>query len=153
MVRLGIGLYGIDPTYNSQYMKDLFPILCLKTYVCQVATVSKQETIGYSRKGILTRDSKIATLAIGYGDGYPRKLGNGKGYVQLKGQLAPIVGNICMDLMMVDVTDIEGVDEGDEAIILGDSPSIYDIAKWLDTIPYEVLTSVGNRVKRIFFDV
>ena len=153
MVRLGIGLYGIDPTYNSQYMKDLFPILCLKTYVCQVATVSKQETIGYSRKGILTRDSKIATLAIGYGDGYPRKLGNGKGYVQLKGQLAPIVGNICMDLMMVDVTDIEGVEEGDEAIILGDSPSIYDIAKWLDTIPYEVLTSVGNRVKRIFFDV
>ncbi|MFQ3576422.1 MAG: bifunctional UDP-N-acetylmuramoyl-tripeptide:D-alanyl-D-alanine ligase/alanine racemase [Cytophagales bacterium] len=151
MVRLGIGLYGIDPTEGKKFKDELLPIVSLKSHISQLTHVPQTETVGYSRKGKLKKDSVIATLALGYGDGYPRKLGNGKAFVSIKGQKAYTVGNICMDLMMVDVTDISGVEEGDEVVVYGESPNLYQVAEWLETIPYEVLTNIGSRVKRVFF--
>lgn len=145
MVRLGIGLYGV-----SSDNANLRNISTLKTKIIHIQQVSKEETIGYSRKGKLQRDSKIATIPIGYADGLNRQLSNGIGYVLVNGQKAKIVGNICMDLTMIDVTDIDNVKEDDEAIIFGEKPSITELAEKLGTIPYEILTSISQRVKRIY---
>lgn len=146
MVRLGIGLYGIDPFTNQM----LHNVTTLKTTILQIHNVAKEETVGYSRKGILSRDSRIAAIPIGYADGLNRHLGNGNGYCLVNGQKAPYVGNICMDVCMIDVTDID-CQEGDKAIIFGDNLPVTVLSDILDTIPYEILTSVSSRVKRIYY--
>lgn len=148
MVRLGIGLYGIDPSDKIQ--KQLQPVGTLKTVISQIREVRSHETVGYSRKGTVQRDSQIAVVAIGYADGLSRKLGNGKSYMLVNGQKAPIVGNICMDMTMIDVTGI-ACKEGDEVIIFGGGIDINEIASKTGTIPYEVLTGISQRVKRVYF--
>lgn len=146
MVRLGIGLYGIDPFTNQM----LHNVTTLKTTILQIHDVPADETVGYSRKGVLNRNSRIAALPIGYADGLNRHLGNGKGYCLVNGQKAPYVGNICMDVCMIDVTEID-CKEGDKAIIFGDELPVTVLSDILDTIPYEILTSVSERVKRVYY--
>lgn len=146
MVRLGIGHYGISSLPDM----NLKQVCALKTIVLQIKNVKAGETVGYSRKGIISSDKRIAILPIGYADGFDRKLGNGVGEVFINGQRAKVVGNVCMDLIMVDVTDIVA-NEGDVVEIFGDHLSITEVAMWLKTIPYEVLTSVSRRVKRVYF--
>ena len=146
MVRLGLGLYGVDP-YTNEMLEN---VTTLKTTILQIHNIPSGETVGYSRKGVLQRNSRIAAIPIGYADGLNRHLGNGKGYCVVNGKKAPYVGNICMDVCMIDVTDIE-CKEGDKVIIFGKELPVTQLADWLDTIPYEILTSVSNRVKRIYF--
>ena len=124
-------------------------ISTLKTKISQIKRVKAGESIGYSRKGKVTTESEIATIAIGYADGYTRLFGNGKAYVLVNGQQAPTIGNICMDMTMIDVTGLMAK-EGDEVIIFGERPNISELAHWSNTIPYEILTNVSQRVKRVF---
>ena len=147
MCRLGLGLYGVDPRDN----KMLSTVSTLKTTILQLRHVPKEETVGYSRKGILTRDSVIGAIPIGYADGLNRHLGRGAGYCLVRGQKAPYVGNICMDVAMIDVTDIPDVQEGDTVEIFGDHLPVTVLSDILETIPYEVLTSVSSRVKKVYF--
>ncbi len=146
MVRLGIGLYGISsiPTVK------LSPVCSLKTIVLQIKKISAGETVGYSRNGKVDKDKRIAILPVGYADGFDRKLGNGVGEVLVNGKRAKVIGNVSMDLITIDVTDIE-VAEGDFVEIFGDKLSLLVVANWLKTIPYEILTSISRRVKRIYF--
>ena len=146
MVRLGIGLYGVDPTGSGL---DLRPVARLKTIVSQVRRVGPGETIGYSRQGKTKDEARIATLAIGYADGFSRAFSEGRGAVLIHGKLAPVIGNVCMDMTMVDVTGIP-VQEGDEAIIFGPELPIETVAQRIGTIPYEILTSTSERVRRVF---
>ncbi|MCR4764900.1 MAG: bifunctional UDP-N-acetylmuramoyl-tripeptide:D-alanyl-D-alanine ligase/alanine racemase [Bacteroidaceae bacterium] len=146
MVRLGLGLYGINPITNAV----MHNVCTLKTTILQTHDVPADETVGYSRKGHLTRPSRIAAIPIGYADGLNRHLGNGHCYCLVNGQKAPYVGNICMDVCMIDVTDID-CKEGDKVEIFGDHLPVTVLSDTLDTIPYEVLTSVSTRVKRIYF--
>jgi alanine racemase len=150
MVRLGIGLHGIDP--NQRIQNQLLPVASFKTQIAQIKSLSPEETVGYNRKGQLQRPSRIATLSVGYADGYPRALGNGRAYVLIQGQIAPTVGNICMDMCFVDVTDIPQAQEGDEVVLFGEGLPIELLAKWLGTIPYEILTMVSGRIPRIFYE-
>ena len=145
MCRLGIGLYGVNPRNN----KMINNVSTLKTTILQMRTVPADETVGYSRKGKLSQDSVIAAIPIGYADGLDRHLGNGRGYCMVNGCKAPYVGNICMDVAMIDVTGIN-CKEGDMVEIFGNSLPVTVLSDALDTIPYEVLTSVSNRVKRIY---
>ena len=145
MVRLGIGLYGV----SASGLNGLKNVFTLKTTILQIKEISNHETVGYGRKEALNRDAKIATIRIGYADGLDRKFGNRKGKVLINGQFAPIVGNVCMDLCMVDVTDIDAK-EGDAVIIFGEKLSVIELAESIDTIPYEILTSVSPRVKRVY---
>jgi len=146
MVRLGIGHYGI----SSLPEINLKQVCGLKTVILQIKTVKAGETVGYSRKGIVTDDKRIAIIPIGYADGFDRKLGNGVGEVLINGQRAKVIGNVCMDLIMIDVTNITA-NEGDSVEIFGDNLTISEVAGWLKTIPYEILTSVSRRVKRVYF--
>ena len=148
MVRLGIGMYGISS--NDYEQMNLQHVSTLKTNISQIKNVATNETVGYSRKGIVKRNSRIATVPIGYADGYNRKLGNGNGKMLVNDIFSPTVGNICMDMCMIDVTDI-ACNEGDEVIIFGESYPISEIAKAAGTIPYEILTTISRRVKRIYF--
>jgi alanine racemase len=149
MVRLGIGLYGIDAAVPASD-NALQPVATLKTSVSQVKKVLAGETIGYSRNGSLLKDGKIATVRIGYADGYLRAFGNGVGKMLVNGCPAPTVGNISMDMTMLDVTGIE-VNEGDEVIVFNDQLRIEEMAAEIGTIPYEILTNVSQRVKRVYF--
>ena len=146
MVRLGIGLYGVDPRTNDA----LSTVSTLKTTILQLRHVPKEETVGYSRKGVLTRDSIIAAIPIGYADGLNRRLGNRHCYCLVNGQKAEYVGNICMDVALIDVTDIP-CQEGDTVEIFGKELPVTVLSDVLQTIPYEVLTGVSNRVKRVYF--
>ncbi|MBQ8968952.1 MAG: alanine racemase [Bacteroidaceae bacterium] len=146
MVRLGLGLYGINPRDNQ----PLNNVSTLKTTILQIHDVPQTETVGYSRRGRLCRDSRIAVLPIGYADGLNRHLGQGRAACLVNGQLAPYVGNICMDVCMIDVTDIP-CREGDEAVIFGSALPVTRLSDVCDTIPYEVLTAVSNRVKRVYY--
>ena len=148
MCRLGLGLYGYDPMGGDS--AGLQPVSSLKTTILQLRRVPKDETVGYSRKGILKRDSVIAAIPIGYADGLSRHLGRGAGYCLVNGQKAPYVGNICMDVAMIDVTDIP-CKEGDVVEIFGDHLPVNLLSDVLDTIPYEVLTAVSGRVKKVYF--
>lgn len=148
MVRLGIGLYGVE-LETSQL--DLHSVATLKTTIAQLKPLKKGETVSYNRKGLLARDSLIATVRIGYADGYSRKLGYGKGKMWLRGKLVPVVGTVCMDMTMVDVTDVADVKEGDEVIVFGKEVPIEQVAAWSETIPYEIMTSISQRVKRVYF--
>ena len=148
MVRLGIGLYGVDPTGSGQ--AQLKPISTLKTTVSQVKHVKAGDTVGYSRAGVATRDTTVATVAIGYADGYDRRFGKGVGYMLVNGQKAPVMGNVCMDMTMLDVTGID-VTEGDEVIVFGTDLGIAELASQIGTIAYEILTNVSDRVKRVYY--
>lgn len=148
MVRLGVGLYGVDATQLHQ--DRLQPVSELKTVISQIKHVKQGDTIGYSRKGVAHHPMKIATIAIGYADGYDRKFSNGVGMVSINGQLAPTIGNICMDMCMVDITDID-CQAGDEVIVFGKNPHLLELAEAINTIPYEILTNVSERVKRVFY--
>ena len=146
MCRLGIGLYGVDPRTNG----ILSTVSTLRTTILQLRNVPKEETVGYSRKGKLERDSVIAAIPIGYADGLNRKLGNRHCYCLVNGQKAEYVGNICMDVAMIDVTDIP-CQEGDSVEVFGKNLPVTVLSDVLETIPYEVLTSVSNRVKRVYY--
>ena len=146
MVRLGIGLYGVSPIDNS-IMNN---VSTLRTTILQIRDVPEEDTVGYSRKGHLVRPSRIAAIPIGYADGLNRHLGNGHAYCLVNGQKASYVGNICMDVCMIDVTDID-CKEGDTVEIFGDHLPITVLSDVLGTIPYEVLTSVSTRVKRVYY--
>ena len=149
MVRLGIGMYGYSE-YTDFMSKKLKPVIQFKTVISQISELKVGETVSYGRRFTAERPSRIATLPVGYADGIRRSLGYGKGKVGVNGELAPITGTICMDMMMIDVTDIN-CKEGDEVIIFGSYPTLADITKDLDTIPYEVLTSIDNRVNRVYY--
>lgn len=146
MVRLGLGLYGIDPIDNRR----LHNVTSLRTTILQIRNVKKGDSIGYSRRSFVERDSRIAAIPIGYADGLNRHFGNRNGYCLINGKKAPYVGNICMDVCMIDVTDIT-CEEGDTVEIFGDQLPVTVLSDILDTIPYEILTSVSNRVKRVYF--
>ena len=148
MVRLGIGLYGVEATGLLQ--EQLQTVGTLKTIISQIKEVKKGETVGYCRVGKAVNDMLIATIAIGYADGYNRRFSNGKGKVLINGKLCPIIGNVCMDMCMVDITGVEAY-EGDEVILFGEDLSISTLAKEIGTIPYEILTNVSERVKRVFY--
>jgi len=148
MVRLGLGLYGID---SSGVLKDqLKQISTLKTTIAQIKTIQPEETIGYGRKAVAKTTMRIATICVGYADGYPRKLGNGNAHVLIGGQPAKTVGIIAMDMCMVDITDIPEAREGDEVIVFSPELPLEQIAQWADTIPYEIMTSISQRVKRVY---
>jgi alanine racemase len=147
MVRLGIGLYGVDPTEEN--FNGLEMAATLKTVISQIKKLKSGETIGYGRRGIAKHDMTTATIAIGYADGFSRSFSNGKGVVLVNGKKAPIIGNVNMDMTMVNITGINA-SEGDEVIIFGDGLPIKEVAASINTIPYEILTSTSERVKRVF---
>ena len=148
MVRLGIGLYGVSNDEDEQ--KLLEQVATLKSIISQIRVIEPGESVGYSRRFIAERLTRVATVPIGYADGISRHWGNGNGYVTIKNKKAPILGSVCMDMLMVDVTDID-CKEGNEVIIFGKDPSVMHMAKVLGTIPYEIMTSISQRVKRIFY--
>ena len=149
MIRLGIGLYGVDSNVAVQH--QLQNVTTLKTTVAQIKHVKKGESIGYNRAAIAATDVKIATVRIGYADGYPRLLSNGVGKMMVNGNSAAVIGNICMDMTMLDVTGMQ-VFEGDEVIVFGEEPNVSTIAGWAQTISYEILTNISQRVKRVYFE-
>jgi alanine racemase len=149
MVRLGIGLYGIDSAAGSEL--KLMEVSSLKTIIAQIRQLRKGESVGYGRKAILAHDAVIATVSIGYADGYPRRLSNGKGKMLVAGRLAPVVGNICMDMTMIDITSIPEAAEGDDVIVFGKDLPVSQVASWAETIPYEIMTGVSQRVKRVYY--
>ena len=148
MVRLGIGLYGISNDYEEQ--KELENVGTLKSIISQIRTIDKGESVGYGRRFIAEKETIIATIPIGYADGIRRSWGQGVGYVVINNKQAKIVGSICMDMLMVDVTNID-CKEGQTVIVFGENPTVNFMAKQLNTIPYEILTSISQRVKRVFF--
>ena len=149
MVRLGIGLYGVDS--NPAMQQQLKNVTTLKTTISQIKKVKAGESVGYSRKGIAAKDSLIATVRIGYADGYPRLLSNGDGKMLVNGKLAPVIGNVCMDMTMLDVTGI-GANEGDEVIVFGEQLPVTEMAAWAHSIAYEILTGISQRVKRVYYE-
>lgn len=147
MVRLGIGLYGVAEDANTQ--KHLKTVSTLKTKISHIINVDEHETIGYNRKGVVNKKSKIATIPLGYADGFNRLLSNGNWEVLVNDQKAPIIGNISMDMAMIDVTDIN-CNIGDEIIVFGDKNPITEMASRIKTIAYELFTIISPRVKRVF---
>jgi alanine racemase len=148
MVRLGIGLYGVasDPGFQAQLM----PVSTVKSTISQIKKIKAGDSIGYSRKEIAQHQMIIATIPIGYADGLSRKLSQRKGKMLVHGKFAPIVGNVCMDMTMIDITDI-AAEEGDEVIIFGEGYPVTEYAKDMGTIPYEALTSLAGRLKRVYY--
>ncbi|BDD08339.1 bifunctional UDP-N-acetylmuramoyl-tripeptide:D-alanyl-D-alanine ligase/alanine racemase [Fulvitalea axinellae] len=147
MVRLGIGLYGVEA--NGELQEHLRNVSSLKTVISQIRNIPAGESVGYSRKGRFERDGRIATVAIGYADGFRRVFGNGNARMLVNGRLAPTVGNICMDMCMIDITGIEA-EVGDEVTVFGETPTVSRLADDASTIAYEILTDIGQRVKRVF---
>ena len=150
MVRLGIGLYGIDS--GNTHKLELKEVSTLIATIAQIKHLKAGETVSYGRKGVVNRDTVIATVRIGYADGYPRNMGNGVGKMWVKGVLAPVIGTVCMDMVMIDITDIPHVQEGDEVILFGRELPVSRVAHWAQTIPYEMLTGISQRVKRVYFE-
>ena len=148
MVRLGIGLYGVSNDANEQ--RFLENVGTLKSIISQIRTIEKGESVGYGRRFVAQKTSKIATIPIGYADGISRHWGNGVGFVTINNQKATIIGSICMDMLMVDITELK-CQESDEVILFGANPTVSFIAEKLETIPYEILTSISQRVKRVFY--
>jgi Alr-MurF fusion protein len=148
MVRLGIGMYGVTSHPNHL----LEEVLVLKTTIAQIKQLQPGDTVGYNRRGKITHPSVIAVTRIGYADGYPRNLSNGIGSMLVKGLPAPVIGMVCMDMTMLDVTDIPGVEEGDEVIVFGKGISVNELATKANTIPYEILTGINQRVKRVYYE-
>jgi Alr-MurF fusion protein len=149
MVRLGIGLYGVDSNENIQ--QQLKNVTTLKSTVSQIKKVKAGESVGYSRKGIAVKDSTIATVRIGYADGYPRLMSNGVGGMWVNGKVVPVIGNVCMDMTMLDITGVP-VQEGNEVIVFGEQLPVAGVAARAQTIPYEILTGISQRVKRVYYE-
>lgn len=149
MVRLGIGLYGVDA--NEQMQQQLKNVSTLKTTISQIKKIQKGESVGYSRKGVAEKNSTIATVRIGYADGYPRNLSNGAGSMFVNGKLAPVIGNVCMDMTMLDITGIDA-GEGDDVMVFGEQLPVTQLAQWSGTIAYEILTGISQRVKRVYYE-
>jgi alanine racemase len=147
MVRLGIGLYGVDPTADK--IGGLIPVATLKTIISQIKHIPSGESIGYGRRGQADHPMTIATIAIGYADGFSRAFSRGAGKVLVHGKQVPVIGNVCMDMTMIDITGLDA-QEGDEVIIFGSALPIQDVAASINTIPYEILTNTSERVKRVF---
>ena len=147
MVRLGIGLYGIGNDVRTQL--KLQPVASLKTRITQIKKVKKGASVGYGRMGKVENDKVIAIVSIGYADGYNRLFSNGAGGMMVNKQFAPTIGNVCMDMTMLDITHIEAK-EGDQVEVFGSQQSIIELAESLNLIPYEVLTNINNRVNRTF---
>lgn len=150
MVRLGLGLYGVDSTHIIS--DKLKTVSKFKTGIAQIKNIKAGDTIGYNRKGLAEKDMVIGTVCVGYADGLPRSLSNGKGFMILHGNKVPIIGNVCMDMCMLDITLCTEAKEGDKVEIFGDEMTIEELAKYANTIPYEILTSVSQRVKRVYYD-
>jgi alanine racemase len=149
MVRLGIGLYGVDS--SAEIQSKLKNVSTLKSSISQIKNIKKGETVGYNRMGKADKNLRIATIGIGYADGFGRSLSNGNGQVFLHGKTAAVIGNVCMDMTMVDITEIAEAQVGDEVEIFGRNLPIQQLAERLKTIPYEVFTNISERVKRIYF--
>jgi alanine racemase len=149
MVRLGIGLYGISPTTQEQQF--LLNVSTLKSSVSQIKQIPAQETVGYNRGWSSGTDATIGIVPIGYADGLSRSLGNGRGHLMVSGEVVPIVGNVCMDMCMIDISGLP-VREGDEVIVFGKEMPIARLAEAMNSIPYEILTGISRRVKRIYFE-
>jgi alanine racemase len=130
----------------------LQPVVRLKSTIAQIKFLKAGESVSYNRSGRLKSDSLIATIRIGYADGFMRCLGNGIGKIWVKEKLAPVIGAVCMDMIMVDVTGIEGLREGDEVVIFGKELPVQQLAGWAQTIPYEIMTGISQRVKRVYFE-
>jgi alanine racemase len=148
MVRLGIGLYGVG--VDSEEQKQLQNVSTLKTVISQIKHIPAGDTVGYNCNHLAARDMTIGVIPIGYADGLNRRFGNGRGSVIVNGMPAPVIGNVCMDMCMIDLTGV-GAKENDEVIVFGDQQPITRVAEVLDTIPYEVLTNISRRVKRVYF--
>lgn len=148
MVRLGIGLYGVAVRPEDQ--ANLRTVGALKTVISQIKSVKAGDTVGYGRRGVVATDTRTATVAIGYADGYDRRFSRGVGKMLVNGTLCPVIGNVCMDMTMIDISQAEA-QEGDEVVVFGENPSINELAGWIGTIPYEILTNVSERVKRVFY--
>jgi alanine racemase len=149
MVRLGIGLYGFDATEKIQ--SQLKQVSTLKTIISQIKKIKTGETIGYGRMGMADQPMTIATVGIGYADGLNRSLSCGEGKMLVRGKLATIVGNICMDMTMIDITEIPEAEEGDEVIVFGKELTVQQMAQSAKTIPYEIISTISRRVKRIYY--
>lgn len=149
MVRLGIGLYGADAVQAIQ--QQLKNVTTLKTTISQIKKIKKGESVGYNRNAVADKDSVIATVNIGYADGYPRILGNGNGKMWLNGKRVPVIGNVCMDMTMLDITEATAK-EADEVIVFGEELPVAELAAMAQTIPYEILTGISQRVKRVYFE-
>lgn len=149
MVRLGIGLYGIDE--NEQVQKQLQAVATLKTTISQLKHLQPGDSVGYSRSAVVQQPTTIATVRIGYADGYPRLLSNGRGYMMLHGYKAPVIGKVCMDMTMIDVTGIDAMEE-DEVLVFGDDLPVSQLAEAAQTISYEILTSISQRVRRVYYE-
>jgi len=145
MVRLGIGLYGLSSVDNTK----LRNVSTLKTTILQIKPLYPGDTVGYSRKGKVVRPASIAIIPVGYADGINRRLSNGAGQFLVNGKLVPVIGNICMDMTMLDVTDADAA-EGDEVIVFGEGLPVTRLAETVGTIPYEILTGISERVKRVY---
>ena len=150
MVRIGIGLYGIDSSKHNQHL--LHNVITLKTTIAQLRLVKAGDTVGYNRRGKVLTDSLIATLRIGYADGFRRSLSNGIGKVFIHDKLVPVIGSVSMDMIMVDVSGIEKIKEGDPVEIFGNNLPVQDFATMSGTIPYEIFTSISQRVKRVYVE-
>ncbi len=149
MVRLGIGLYGIEADDLDEL--ELQPVATLRSNIAQLKHLKKGETVSYNRNGVVQKDAVIATIRIGYADGYSRRFSNGIGKMWIAGKLAPVIGSVCMDMTMIDVTEVPNVKQGDAVIIFGAPLPVQEVAGWIGTIPYEIMTGVSQRVKRIYF--
>jgi len=146
MVRCGIGLYGYGN--DERFTKDLKPVAALKSVISQIHFIEPNESVGYNRAFKASKFVKTATIPIGHADGIHRAFGNGKGYVTIEGKMAPIIGNVCMDMLMVDITDID-CNEGDEVVIFDNQDTLNDLANRINTISYELLTAISQRIRRI----
>jgi alanine racemase len=149
MVRLGIGMYGVSSAKGKLQLEEA---LHLKTTIAQIKQLQPGDTVGYNRRGVITKPSTIATVRIGYADGYPRNLSSGKGHMLVNGKPAPVIGTVCMDMTMLDITGIADVHEGDEIIVFGPKLSVVEVAKQSQTIAYELMTGISQRVKRVYFE-
>jgi Alr-MurF fusion protein len=150
MVRLGIGLYGVDSAASNKL--NLQTVTTLRSTIAQIKHLKAGDSVSYNRKTVVNKDSVIATIRIGYADGYPRRLGNGIGKIWVNDCLVPIAGTVCMDMIMADITGVDGVQEGDDVVIFGGSLPIQKVAEWAGTIPYEIMTGISQRVKRVYFE-
>ena len=148
MVRLGIGLYGVE---IETHALQLQPVATLRSTIAQIKKLKAGETVSYNRRGIIKEDATIATVRIGYADGFSRRFGNGTGKMCVKGKLVPVVGTVCMDMTMIDVTGIANIKEGDDVVVFGKDLPVQKMASWIETIPYEIMTSISQRVKRVYF--
>ncbi len=150
MVRLGIGLYGVDSAVTNKL--KLQTVATLRSTIAQIKQLSPGDSVSYNRRGKVDQDAVIATIRIGYADGYPRRLGNGVGRMVVAGHLAPVIGNVCMDMTMIDITGIPNVREGDDVVVFGQALPVQQLALWAETIPYEIMTGISQRVKRIYYE-